>query len=363
MKEIRVELPSASYDVRIGPDLLRQAGDVLSSLIPSRRAAIITDSNVDVRFGAAVSTSLEAVGIVSKRFVVEPGERSKSWAVAGNLLERLAAAGFERRDPVVALGGGVVGDLAGFCAGVYLRGVPFMQIPTTLLAQVDSSVGGKTAVDLEAGKNLAGVFVQPMAVVADTGILATLPESEWLSGLAEIAKSAVLDGNDFFEWLETHGRELLERDPQAIEHAVASCVRFKARVVASDVHESGPRESLNLGHTLGHAFEKVAGYGVMSHGAAVALGMRFAARLAVRLGVATSSYAARQERLLDLLGLANVPPDVDTRSLMSAMATDKKVRDGETRFVLSTGPGTHLVTPVDVTVLAEEIKVFVSGQH
>ncbi|MDP2401130.1 MAG: 3-dehydroquinate synthase [Actinomycetota bacterium] len=362
MTEIRVELPSASYDVRIGPDLLCRVGAVLAPLTSAGRAAIITDSNVDAHFGATVTTSLETAGIASQRFVVEPGERSKSWAVAGDLLEQLAAAGFERRDPVVALGGGVIGDLAGFCAGVYLRGVPFMQVPTTLLAQVDSSVGGKTAVDLEAGKNLAGAFVQPMAVVADTETLASLPNDEWLSGLAEIAKSAVLDGSDFFEWLETHAGELLERDAQAIDYAVASCVRFKARVVASDVHESGPRESLNLGHTLGHAFEKVAGYGVMSHGAAVASGMRFAARLAVRLGASTSSHAARQERLLDLLGLTHVAGGFESHSLLSAMATDKKVREGKIRFVVSTGPGTHIVTPVDAAVLAEEIQAFVSDQ-
>lgn len=358
MTRIAVPVPSGTYDVTVAAGALREVGPILAGVLDSRRAAIITDETVRDVCGADVQASLAGVGFETVTLTVPPGEGSKSWHVAGELLERLAAAGIERRDAVVALGGGVIGDLAGFCSGVYLRGVGFVQVPTTLLAQVDSSIGGKTGVDLQAGKNLAGVFVQPQAVVADTSVLASLPDHEWRSGLAEVVKSAVLDGEGFLGWLETHADDVNARDPDVVEEAVVACIRFKAGVVAADEREAGVRESLNLGHTLGHAVEKAAGFGAAPHGLAVAAGMRFAARLAVRLEVAPVAFAARQERLLDLFGLMLDAGGLDADAVRYAMRSDKKVRGGDIRFVLATAPGTHMVTAVDDRVIAEELESF-----
>lgn len=358
MTRISVPTATGTYDVTVAAGALHAAGEILASILDSRRVAIVTDDIVAEVCGSDIQHSLAGAGFEVMTLTVPPGEGSKSWHVAGELLERLAASRIERKDAIVALGGGVIGDLAGFCSGVYLRGVGLVHMPTTLLAQVDSSIGGKTGVDLRAGKNLAGVFVQPRAVVTDTSVLASLPEHEWRSGLAEVVKSAVLDGEGFLEWLEKHTDEIRARDPLVVEEAVTRCIRFKAGVVAADEREAGMRESLNLGHTLGHAIEKAAGFGVVPHGLAVAAGMRFAARLAVRLKVAPLEFAARQERLLDLFGLRLDMGDLDADAVRYAMRSDKKVRGGKIRFVLATSPGAHLVTVIDDSVIAEELESF-----
>ncbi|TLM97432.1 MAG: 3-dehydroquinate synthase, partial [Actinobacteria bacterium] len=298
-----VEVPGARYEVTVGPGLLGEIGATLAALTTARTIALVTDESVAERYGMAVDTSLARAGFRVHAFTVPAGEASKSWAIAGQLLEALAGQGVGRGGLVLALGGGVIGDLAGFVAATYMRGIDFVQVPTTLLAMVDSSVGGKTAVDLAAGKNLAGAFKQPLAVIADTDVLTTLPESEWRSGLAEVAKTAVLDGEEFLSWIEAHADQLLGRDQQALTEAVVRCVRFKAGVVARDEKEEGPRECLNYGHTFGHALEKVLGYGTVTHGAAVAEGMRFAARVSVELAGAQTSFVRRQDRMLDALGL------------------------------------------------------------
>ena len=352
---VRARTSSGRYDVEIGPGLLGELGHRMRHVSDPRAVALITDETVGAAYGERVMASLEGAGIVPFRIDVPAGEVSKSWRVAGEVLERMAQSGLDRTDAVVALGGGVVGDLAGFCAATYMRGVRFAQVPTTLLAMVDSSVGGKTAVDLAAGKNLAGAFIQPVAVLADTDTLATLTDVEWRSGLAEVAKSAILDGEPFLGWLESHAAALLAREQEAVAEAVRASVSFKAGVVEVDERETGPRESLNYGHTLGHALERVLGYGVLPHGIAVAEGMRFASRLAVRVLGASESFVARQDALLDALDLPALRGDFDADALRLAMSGDKKARGGAPRFVLVEEPGSYAVIPVDDDLLAREL--------
>lgn len=361
MKKVSVKTDSGAYFVNIGEGVLGDSGRIITAHLRSKRVAVIADATASELHGRVLGDALSAAGLGVIWLDVPPGEASKSWDVAGSLLERLAASGLERKDAIVAFGGGVTGDLAGFCAGVYMRGVDYFQIPTTLLSQVDSSVGGKTGVDLAAGKNLAGVFIQPKAVVADISLLSTLPKIEWESGLAEVAKSAILDGEDFLGWMERNALRLVARDLLSISHAVEESVRFKAGVVAADEYEAGLRESLNLGHTLGHAIEKVTGYGCVSHGAAVALGIRFASRLTARLGVAPADFVSRQERLLFDLGLTARVGELDADAILYAMRSDKKARDGAIRFVLAIAPGEHVVLPVEDRVIAEELAAFLAG--
>jgi 3-dehydroquinate synthase len=298
----------------------------------------VSDETVSARFGTTVQSALASAGFDVTEITVPPGEGSKSWERAGEVLGRLALAGLDREDVVVALGGGVVGDLAGFCAAMYMRGIEYVQVPTTLLAQVDSSIGGKTGVDLAAGKNLAGAFRQPALVVTDTDTLASLGSDDWRSGLAEVAKTAILAGEDELSWLEGNADALLRRDRDAVAYAVCMCVAFKAGVVASDEREAGGRECLNLGHTLGHAIEKVAGYGTVPHGVAVAEGLRFAAGLAEDDG-APRAWTRRVGRLLDSLSLPPVELRSDAAALREAMGADKKTRAGRVRFVLASAPG------------------------
>jgi len=360
---IRVEVKTGSgdYFVNIGEGLLGDSGRIIAGHLHSKRVAVIADATASELYGQALHDTLSVAGLDVVWLDVPSGEVSKSWDMAGVLLERLAASGLERKDAIVAFGGGVTGDLAGFCAGVYMRGIDYFQIPTTLLSQVDSSVGGKTGVDLAAGKNLAGVFIQPRAVIADISLLSTLPKVEWESGLAEVAKSAILGGEDFLGWMERNASKLVARDLSAAGHAVEESVRLKAGVVAADEREAGLRESLNLGHTLGHAIEKVTGYGCVSHGAAVASGIRFASRLAARLGVAPADFVSRQERLLSDLGLTARVGELGTDAVLYAMRSDKKARDGAIRFVLAIAPGEHVVLPVEDRVIAEELAAFLAG--
>jgi 3-dehydroquinate synthase len=307
---------------------------------------------VGVLYGARVLASLREAGIDAIVLEVPPGETAKSWTRAGELLGEMSGSGLDRDAAVVALGGGVVGDLAGFCAAVYMRGIGVLQVPTTLLAQVDSSLGGKTGLDLPRGKNLVGAFWPPLAVLSDTGCLATLDPGEWRSGMAEVVKSAILADVGAFEDVERDAGALVERDAGAVERAVLMAAGFKARVVSRDERDAGEREALNYGHTLGHAIERVAGYGVVPHGIAVAEGIRFAAFLAERLRVADAAWSERQGRLLDAVGLTRTGCPYDAGELLSAMRTDKKVRAGQVRFVLSSGPGRWESRPVGDAALS-----------
>lgn len=353
---IRVEVAQHTYGVLVGRGLLPTLGEHVSRLPGGeRRVAIVTDSTVGRLFGAAAEESLRAAGCEPLRFDVPAGESSKSWRQAGELLSAFAEAGLDRTTLVVALGGGVVGDLAGFCAASFLRGVPVVQVPTTLLAQVDSSIGGKTGVDLPSGKNLVGAFWQPVLVVSDTSLLGSLPETEWRSGLAEVAKSAILSGEDDVRWLEQNAEAVVGRDPAAVERAVQMCVRFKAEVVSGDERESGPRECLNLGHTLGHATEKEAGFGIVPHGLAVAEGMRFAAHLAEDMGIADAAWTLRQEALLDALGLVAGPMRFNPVALHETMRSDKKARSRRIRFAFAEAPGRCTVREVGDDVLAARL--------
>lgn len=361
---IRVGSERGGYDVLVGRDVLGASGPLLRELSGARVAALVSDTNVGPLYGARARASLESGGLQVVPFEVAAGEASKDWASAGRLLEQMAAAGLRRGDTlVVALGGGVVGDLAGFCASVYMRGVPVAQVPTTLLAQVDSAIGGKTGVDLPQGKNLAGTFWPPVVVAADLDVLMSLPADEWASGMAEVAKSAILDADHAVRALEDAADRLLARDPEAIRAAVLMAAGLKARVVSGDEREAAARESLNYGHTLGHAIERVAGYGRIAHGIAVAEGMRFAAALAEVAGVAGDGWRARQERVLDALGLAPVERAWDARALHEAMRADKKVRGSKVRFVLSAGPGSWEVREIDDATLRAALEDWAASRR
>ncbi|PKQ19957.1 MAG: 3-dehydroquinate synthase [Actinobacteria bacterium HGW-Actinobacteria-6] len=348
---------AAGYDVRIGPGALGGLAETVKSATGAGKVVVVSDTNVAPLYGTRVVESLSAASIEADLIVIEAGEPSKDWETAGRLVCELADRRLGRDGAVVALGGGVVGDIAGFAAAVYVRGIPVVQVPTTLLAQVDSSLGGKTGVDLPAGKNLAGAFWQPSAVVSDTTVLATLPDAEWTSGLVEVAKSALLAGEAETAQLESAARHLLMRDHVAVQDAVLMAAGFKASVVGGDERESGDRECLNLGHTLGHAIERVLGYGVVSHGIAVAAGMRFAARLAEDVFGAAPELTSRTEALLDALGATyTVPADVAAETLFDAMLSDKKTRGGVIRFVLLRAPGDWAVVPVEAAVVMRHLE-------
>jgi len=352
---VHVRAPGALYQVDIEAGALDEIGPMVRDLTQAETVALISDETVASLYATKVDSALAREGFRVVALTVPAGESSKSWSVAGDLCEALADGGLTRTDAVVALGGGVVGDLAGFAAAVFLRGIDFIQVPTTLLAMVDSSVGGKTGVDLRAGKNLAGAFKQPLGVIADPSVLATLPEGEWLSGLAEVAKTAVLEGDGFLGWLEERAEEMRSRDETVVTEVVERCVRFKAGVVELDEKEEGPRECLNYGHTLGHAIEKVLGYGTLTHGEAVAEGMRFAARVSMQIGRTSAEFVRRQDRLLDSLGLGAVEQLVAPGLVLEAMHSDKKSRSGVVRMVLVDEPGAWRCVPVDDTIVSAHL--------
>ncbi|MBO4365258.1 MAG: 3-dehydroquinate synthase [Eggerthellaceae bacterium] len=356
--KVVVNLPGKpSYDVRIGAAQLPGLGQRLRSAMPqATSAAIITDTNVNPLYGAVVRDSLRAAGLSTMTMAVPAGEASKNPECLMEIWKAMANRKMDRDAVVVALGGGVVGDMAGFAAATYLRGIAYVQVPTTLLAMVDSSVGGKTAIDLEQGKNLVGAFKQPAYVCADVSTLETLDAREWACGCGEIAKSAVIDSDDFFFWLVEHAEELAARDAVVVQEAITRCVVFKAGVVAADEEErAGVRECLNYGHTLGHAIEKLAGYGMYSHGHAVAEGMRFAIRLGAALEGAPLELVAEQDALLDALNLPALDFSADPDEVLAAMRSDKKARGGRVRFVLPRDVGAWTVREVDDETLLEHL--------
>jgi shikimate kinase/3-dehydroquinate synthase len=343
-----VALGERGYDILVGPGLLARAGGLLAGALPTRRVVIVTDENVAARHLPALRAGLEAAMMaVVAELVVPPGEASKDFSRLHTLLEQMLAAGADRRTAVLALGGGVVGDLAGFAAAVALRGLPFVQVPTTLLAQVDSSVGGKTGVNLALGKNLVGAFHQPRLVLADTDTLATLPPRELRAGYAEVAKHGLLGSEAFWAWCEAHGERLVAGDPAALAHAVLESCKLKAAVVAGDEREEsaeGGRALLNLGHTFGHALEAESGYGgALLHGEAVGVGLGLAAMLSARLGHCSQELPGRVIAHLQACGMPARIGDLgrgfSAEALLGRMRKDKKVRDGALRFVLLRAPG------------------------
>lgn len=358
--KVIVDIPGeAAYDVRIGAGVLDGLGKRtrgIEGLAQAERVLVLTDDNVAPLYRDQAKASLVSAGFKVSDIVVPAGEDAKSVEVAGEIWEAMAQLALGRDSVVVALGGGVVGDLAGFVASTYMRGVAVVQVPTTLLAMVDSSVGGKTGVNLSAGKNLVGTFNQPAYVCADTATLATLSEREWACGCAEIAKSAVIESDEFFFWLAESADLLAVRDEAVTAEAIARSVVFKADVVAQDKAESrGVRECLNYGHTLGHAIESLAGYGTFSHGAAVAEGMRFAARLSVALAETSTDFVSAQDNLLDSLGLPSLEWSAEPSDMLAAMKRDKKARRGQVRFVLPRDVGLWELSDVDDATILEHL--------
>jgi 3-dehydroquinate synthase len=336
VETVTVALGERAYPIWIGDGILPSLGARLREIGLSGKAALVSVPPVFDLYGAAARASLAGAGFEVCATVVPDGEASKCVARLSGLWDRFVEDRLERTAPVVALGGGVVGDLAGFAAATYKRGVPFVQCPTTLLAQVDSSVGGKVAIDHPAGKNLIGAFHQPAAVCADLAALRTLPRRELVAGLAEVIRSAIAFDAAFFGFLEANLERLLALDPDALRHAVATCCRIKAAVVAEDERETGGRRSLlNLGHTFAHALETLTGYARYRHGEAVGWGIARAARLAQNLGLCTAADAARQEDLLRRAGLPVDDPSPEAEAMFAAMAHDKKAAGGNVRFVLT----------------------------
>ena len=351
---VNVALGERAYDIVIGRDVLQSLGPRIAALRPGARTAIVTDRNVAKHWLEKTEVSLSQSGIAATRIIVEVGEGSKTYAGLERVSEALISAKVERNDLVIALGGGVVGDLAGFAAAILRRGVDLVQVPTSLLAQVDSSVGGKTGINSPQGKNLLGAFHQPVMVIADTAVLDTLPPRQFRAGYAEVAKYGVLGDEGFFSWLEANHADVFAGG-RAREHAIATSCRAKAAIVARDERETGDRALLNLGHTFGHALEAATGFSDrLFHGEGVAVGMVLAAELSAELGMIGQSEADRVRRHLAEVGLPTHVQDIagfaqeglgEADALMALMAQDKKVRRGRLTFILLKAVGRAVVAP------------------
>jgi 3-dehydroquinate synthase len=342
MQTLHVELGERTYPIYIGSDLLRRT-DLLAAHIAGRQVAIVTNETVAPLYLAALQQALAGYSVTS--VVLPDGEAFKTWETLQLVFDGLLGARHDRRTTVIALGGGVIGDMAGFAAACYQRGVNFIQVPTTLLSQVDSSVGGKTGINHPLGKNMVGAFYQPQAVLIDTATLATLPARELSAGLAEVIKYGLICDEPFLSWLEEHMAALRGLDQAALTAAIARSCAAKARVVAADERESGVRATLNLGHTFGHAIETHQGYGAWLHGEAVAAGTVMALDMSERLGWISAAERDRGVRLFVAAGLPVVPPlDMTPEDFMEHMAVDKKVLDGQLRLVLLRGLGEAVVT-------------------
>ena len=362
MHTLQVSIENRAYPIYIGSGLLAQAELFLRHL-PQRRAAIVTDSNVAALYLDPLCAILRAAGVDITTVVIPAGEEHKDWSSLNAIFDALLAARCERKTTLIALGGGVVGDLTGFAAATYLRGVPFMQVPTTLLALVDSSVGGKTAINHPRGKNMIGAFYQPQAVIADIATLDTLPDRELAAGLAEVIKYGLIRDSAFFEWLEANVDGLNTRDPQALAYAVQRSCENKAAVVAADERETtGERATLNLGHTFGHAVESGMGYGNWLHGEAVAAGMVAAARLSQTLDLLRADDTGRIVAILERARLPVRMPDLGTDRYLELMGHDKKVEGGKLRFILLSAIGAARLT-ADVPPAALAAALEASVEH
>jgi 3-dehydroquinate synthase len=363
VERLRVELGDRGYDILVGPGVIESAGGEILPLMRRRQAVMITDEHVAHHHLPPLRRSLDAHGIATHAIVLPPGEATKDLTHFGELVDDVLACGIERGTMLVALGGGVVGDIVGFAAATLLRGLDFVQIPTTLLAQVDSSVGGKTAINTAAGKNLLGAFYQPRLVLADTASLATLPRREVRAGYGEVVKYGLIRDAAFFDWLEAEGRALCDLEPAALTRAVMVSCGMKAEIVAADERETGDRAVLNFGHTFGHALEAETGFGDrLLHGEAVALGMVLAFDFAVRLGLAQGQDAYRVRRHIAEAGLPTTLAEIglardSADRLLGHMGKDKKVRDGAITLILPRRIGDCFVMP---GASAAELRAFLS---
>ena len=364
-QQIRVELGARSYDIHIGEKLLGEAGQWLAEMIPSKRAVIVTDENVAQFFLHRVTGALSVAGVNHASIVLPAGEQIKSWDQLGGLIDGIMEQAPDRNTAIIALGGGVIGDLTGAAASLVLRGVPFIQIPTTLLAQVDSSVGGKTGINTTYGKNTVGAFYQPKMVLIDTTTLESLPKRELLAGYAEVVKYGMIRDAEFFAWLLTNGQQIIAGDAAALSHAIAISCQTKAAIVAEDETEQGKRAWLNFGHTYAHALELETGYSdELLHGEAVAIGMVMALKLSAKLGHVDATIATQLASHLADMGLKTSPKQLrdtwDIDALMAHMSHDKKAENGKLTFVLAKAIGEVFVAKdVDVSmvrdVLLEEL--------
>lgn len=354
MQRVSVNTSGSAYEIAIGPAQLANVDEFIATLRPTR-IAVISNARVYGLYGAAVSSACSRV-CPTATVLVEEGESAKSMASLADLLDRLAGDGLDRRSLIVALGGGVVGDLAGFAAAVFMRGIRFVQVPTTLLAQVDSSVGGKTGVNLPQGKNLVGAFHQPSAVFADTDTLRSLPPRELSAGLAEVIKHGLLADAEYLAQVERDMNALLACDGAALALAVAGSCRIKAAIVSRDERESGERALLNLGHTFGHAIEAIAGYGVWLHGEAVAVGLYLAAELSRKLGLITHDDVARVRRLVHAARLPSSVPGLSCADMLAAMRGDKKTEAGRVNFIVLERLGRAVMRQVDDATVVSVLK-------
>ncbi|EJC81534.1 3-dehydroquinate synthase [Rhizobium leguminosarum bv. trifolii WSM2297] len=366
VQTVHVPLGERAYDILIGPGLIAQAGAEIASRLKGRKAAVITDENVAPLYLKALVASLEEAGIASAAVVLPAGEKTKSFEHLMTACDKVLEARVERNDCVIALGGGVIGDLSGFAAGIVRRGVRFVQVPTSLLSQVDSSVGGKTGINSRHGKNLIGVFHQPDLVLADTDVLNTLSEREFRAGYAEVVKYGLIDKPDFFAWLEANWKAVFTGGSARIEAIAASC-QAKADVVVADERENGQRALLNLGHTFGHALEAATAYDSsrLVHGEGVSIGMVLAHEFSARMNLASPDDARRVERHLQEVGLptrmSDIPGELPpAETLMDAIAQDKKVKSGKLTFILTRGIGQSFVAD---DVPASEVISFLREKH
>jgi 3-dehydroquinate synthase len=367
---VRVDLGERSYEVIVGPGLIAQAGERIAAVIEGRRVAVVTDDNVARLHLRPLGAALDRAGFSKTDIVAPAGETSKSFDTLRQVVDAILAARLERGDAVVALGGGVIGDLAGFAAAIVRRGMRLIQVPTSLLAQVDSSVGGKTGINSHFGKNLVGAFHQPRLVLADSGALDTLPAREFAAGYAEMAKAGLIADGEFFGWLEANHPRLFAGGAERVE-AIARSIAFKARIVAEDEHETGERALLNLGHTFGHALEAACGYDTarLVHGEAIAIGLVLAHDFSVAEGLAPAADAERVRRHLAGAGLPTsisaIPgPALTPAELMAHIAQDKKVKQGRLTFILTRGIGQAFIAN---DVPADRVEAFLerqcSGRH
>ncbi len=353
MENVRVNLADRSYDIEIGAGNLVNTGQFLVSRGRVTHVVLITDNNVHKPHAMRVAESLGEQDIDVDVVCIEPGEESKSLEVAASLWQGFLELGADRKTVVAAVGGGVVGDLAGFIAATYARGLRFLQVPTSLLAQVDSSVGGKVGINLPDAKNMIGSFLQPLGVLVDTATLETLPLREYRAGLAEVVKYGVILDGEFFQYLEDQAAAINDKDAGVLNRVIARCCRLKADVVEKDEREeTGHRAILNFGHTIAHAVESLSGYGTVLHGEAVSIGMVVAARLAERLGRVDAQFTARLQKLLETFGLPVAMPKLPPQQVLEAMLHDKKVQHGKLQFVLPTRLG-HVELVGDIA--AEDI--------
>ncbi len=351
IETVRVDLGARAYDILVGHGALTELGPRLALLVKRPRAFVLTDETVMRHHKARLETAVAGAGIKLDWMALPPGEQTKTFAQLGHVLDWLLAGGADRGDVLIAFGGGVIGDMGGLAASLMKRGMGFVQVPTTLLAQVDSSVGGKTAVNTPRGKNLVGAFYQPRLVIADTELLATLPEREMKAGYAEILKYGLINDAPFFDWLSANGRKVLALEPEAARYAVARSCAAKAAIVVEDETETGVRQLLNLGHTFGHALEAANGYGPdLLHGEAVALGMAIAFRYGAELGVTPPADA---RRVADVIRASGLPADLGGRDrtrftaprLTELMQQDKKARGGRVPLILARGIGASYIHP------------------